>query len=192
MKSILVILLSLITIQISAQAFRLSVGNSIREISLSEVPGDIEVRNATGKELKIELVLADPARKPPQAISVATDNTGKGLHYEQTANRITFRTALPGAVDGKYIIEIPAGIALIVEGPTIFTKSLDIMDYTGSLDIRSEHDVTITGLTTGLILHNPSGQVAVKTGTKKFITPYPLSPKAATWFFISRAKWASI
>jgi hypothetical protein len=184
MKPILIILLSLVATQVSAQAFELTLSNAIREISLSEIPGDTEIRNAAGNKLKIELVFADAARRPSQVIPGSTDNTGKGLHYELNGNKITFISVWPGPVEGKYIIEIPAGIALIVQGPTIFRKSLDITDFKGNLDIRSEHDVTITGLTTGLILHNSAGQVAVKTGASKIQRPISIITQSGNVVFL--------
>lgn len=183
MKSILAILLFLIGTQVFAQDFRLTVGNTVREIILNDIPGNVEIRNAPGNEIRIELVFSDRARKPSQVTSGNTDNTGKGLQYEQNTNTITFRNVGPAQIEGKYTIEIPSGIALIVQGPAGFRKMLDINDYRGNLDIRSAHDVTILNLTTGLILQNPSGQVAIRMGAKKINQPISIITESGNVVF---------
>ena len=171
MKIILSIALFFLATNGFTQVFRLPLASTIREVVLINPSADVEIKNASPGEIKIEFSGAAGARKPAQNIAAQTDNTGKGLHYKQAAINITFSSVWSMPVEGKYIIEVPPGVALVVQGPTDFKKALTIKDFKGNLDIRSVHDVTIVGLTAGLILQSPSGTVSVRAGSKKINQP---------------------
>jgi len=187
MKPFLLSLFILTSVYAHAQTFTQKVQSSVSEVAFIDLVANVEIRGTDGNSIMISFVPASSNEHVRPNSGTGSNLMETGLTMEKTGGKITFDGKPAKSTAGKYIIDLPAGLSVIVQASADFTKSLNIKGIRGKLDIHTDHDVEIAELANNLVLKNSSGHVKI-TADKKLESPVSVITESGDVDFTMFAK----
>jgi lia operon protein LiaG len=152
---------------LSAQEYKIPATNSKDgRLILKDFSGSLPIEGYNGTDILITSTSEDltpPAKakglKP--VFPAGTDNTGIGLDVEKTDNTITVTCLLPFTRDGEYKLRVPENLSVEISSGCERNTDISIQNMKNEIDIKTCHDIKLTGVTGPLVLSTISGNIDI-------------------------------
>ena len=157
--------LVLLTANLSAQEYKKPVGQAER-ITIKGLLGEIKIEGYQGSDLLIRA--SELEKKPEKAKGLRpvykngiTDNTGIGLNVAGAGEVIEITGASKQSEDGKYLIRIPADIAISVDAQSPFANDdIRVSNLGNEIEIKTMNgDIFLEEITGPAVINSMNGNI---------------------------------
>ena len=180
-----VLAISLVTINLKAQDYKIPVENSKNgKLTLSDFIGDLPIEGYSGSEIVVTVTSGDikPDEKEIErskglkpVYSAGTDNTGIGLHVEKNGNQVTLQCLAPITRRVEYKLKVPDNLSLKTESGCERSNDVTVSNMKNEIDIKNCQSINLKGVTGPLVLSTISGDINVTFSSINKDNPFSIS-----------------